>query len=60
MVCAPNQVTLATRPENMPAIRQLFRPWSYFIDTTYAVGPRNAPTPSIHSTATATSLGRSV
>lgn len=45
MVCAPNQVTLATRPENMPAIQQLFRPWSYFIDTTYAVGPRECADP---------------
>lgn len=40
MVCAPKQVELAMRPQNMPQIQKLFGPWSYFIDTTYAVGPR--------------------
>ena len=28
------------RPQNLPQIQKLFAPWSYFIDTTYAVGPR--------------------
>ncbi|MGQ9575437.1 MAG: DUF5696 domain-containing protein [Thermoguttaceae bacterium] len=40
MVCAPKQVELAMRPQNLPGIQKLFGPWSYFIDTTYAVGPR--------------------
>ena len=39
-VCATNQVKLAGRPQNLPAIQALFGPWSYFIDTTYAVGPQ--------------------
>ena len=39
MVCAPKQVELAMRPQNLPGIQKLFGPWSYFIDTTYAVGP---------------------
>ncbi|MCU0916343.1 MAG: DUF6259 domain-containing protein [Planctomycetes bacterium] len=40
MVCAPKQLELAQRTQNLGAIRDLFGPWSYFIDTTYAVGPR--------------------
>lgn len=46
MVCAPKQLELAKRPQNLPAIRELFRPWSYFIDTTYAVGPRECYDPN--------------
>ena len=46
MVCAPKQVELAMRPQNLPAIHQLFDPWSYFIDTTYAVGPRECSDPN--------------
>jgi hypothetical protein len=46
MVCAPKQLELAQRPQNLPAIRELFRPWSYFIDTTYAVGPRECHDPN--------------
>jgi len=46
MVCAPKQLELARRPQNLPAIRKLFSPWSYFIDTTYAVGPRECYDPS--------------
>ena len=45
MVCAPMQLRLAMRPQNLPAIQRLFRPWSYFIDTTYAVGPRQCADP---------------
>jgi hypothetical protein len=45
MVCAPKQVELAMRPQNLPAIQKLFGPWSYFIDTTYAVGPRECADP---------------
>jgi hypothetical protein len=46
MVCAPKQLELATRPQNLPAIQRLFGPWSYFIDTTYAVGPRECHDPN--------------
>jgi len=46
MVCAPKQLELAQRPQNLPAIRKLFAPWSYFIDTTYAVGPRECHDPN--------------
>jgi hypothetical protein len=46
MVCAPKQLELARRPQNLPAIHELFGPWSYFIDTTYAVGPRECHDPN--------------
>ena len=46
MVCAPKQLELAKRPQNLPAINELFQPWSYFIDTTYAVGPRECCDPN--------------
>ncbi len=46
MVCAPKQLELAQRPLNLPAIHELFEPWSYFIDTTYAVGPRECYDPN--------------
>jgi len=46
MVCAPKQLELAQRPINLPAIHGLFSPWSYFIDTTYAVGPRECFDPN--------------
>ncbi|MGA2254038.1 MAG: DUF5696 domain-containing protein [Thermoguttaceae bacterium] len=45
MVCAPKQVELAMRPQNLPGIQKLFDPWCYFIDTTYAVGPRECADP---------------
>ena len=40
MVCAQKQLELAKRPQNLPETYRLFKPFSYFIDTTYAVGPR--------------------
>jgi hypothetical protein len=46
MVCAPKQLELAQRVQNLGAIRDLFKPWSYFIDTTYAVGPRECFDPN--------------
>lgn len=46
MVCAPKQLELAKRPQNLPETRRLFAPWSYFIDTTYAVGPRECFDPN--------------
>jgi hypothetical protein len=46
MVCAPKQLELARRPQNLPAIHDLFSPWSYFLDTTYAVGPRECYDPN--------------
>ena len=45
MVCAPRQLELAQRPQNLPEIQRLFGAWSYFIDTTYAVGPRECSDP---------------
>ncbi len=46
MVCAPKQLELAQRPQNLPEISKLFKPWAYFIDTTYAVGPRECSDPA--------------
>jgi len=46
MVCAPRQLELAQRPQNLPEIQRRFAPWSYFIDTTYAVGPRECADPN--------------
>jgi hypothetical protein len=46
MVCAPKQLELAQRPQNLSGIHELFMPWSYFIDTTYAVGPRECYDPN--------------
>jgi hypothetical protein len=40
LVCSPKQVELASRPQSLPSIKRLFAPSSYFIDTTYAVGPQ--------------------
>ncbi len=46
MVCARNQFELARRPQNLAATEQLFDPWCYFIDTTFAVGPRECHSPA--------------
>jgi len=46
MVCAPKQVELAMRPQNLPGIYKFFAPWCYFIDTMYAVGPRECADPN--------------
>jgi len=35
-VCAIEQVRLASRPQNLPAVKKLFAPTVYFIDTTFA------------------------
>lgn len=40
LVCAPETLALANRPQNLPAVQKLFAPQAYFIDTTYAVGPQ--------------------
>jgi hypothetical protein len=45
LVCAPKQVELASRPQNLPAIHRLFAPYSYFIDTTYAASPQECADP---------------
>jgi len=37
-VCAIKQVELACRPQNLPAVKKLFGPTIYFIDTTFAWG----------------------
>lgn len=46
MVCAPKQLELAQRPQNLREIERLFGPWCYFIDTTFAVGPRECHDPA--------------
>jgi len=46
LVCAPKSLELARRPGNLPEVMRLFRPLSYFIDTTYAVGPQECADPS--------------
>ncbi len=46
MVCAPKQLELAMRPQNLPEIHRLFGPWAYFIDCTFAVGPRECADPN--------------
>jgi hypothetical protein len=46
LVCAPEQVELATRPQNLPEIRRRFPARSYFIDTTYAAGPQECFDPA--------------
>ena len=38
LTCSREAVKLAQRPQNLPAIKELFNPNSYFIDTTYASG----------------------
>ena len=45
LVCAPKQVELASRPQNLASIKRLFAPHSYFIDTTYAAGPQQCADP---------------
>ncbi len=40
LTCAKQAVALAKRPQNLPAVRQLTKANSYFIDTTYAVDPQ--------------------
>ena len=46
MVCAPKQLELAQRPQNLPETQRRFKPLNYFIDTTYAVGPRECADPA--------------
>jgi len=45
LICSRKGLELAMRPQNLPAIQKLFAPWCYFIDTTYAVGPRECSDP---------------
>ncbi len=46
IVCPAKRVELAMRPQNLPETERLFHPWSYFIDTTYAAGPRECFDPN--------------
>lgn len=46
LVCAPETLALASRPQNLPAVQKLFAPQAYFIDTTYAVGPQECFDPN--------------
>ncbi len=38
LTCSREAMKLAQRPQNLPAVKELFAPNSYFIDTTYAAG----------------------
>jgi hypothetical protein len=38
LTCSREAVKLAQRPQNLPKVKELFNPESYFIDTTYAAG----------------------
>ncbi len=38
LTCSKKAVELAQRPQNLPAVKKLFSPDIYFIDTTYAAG----------------------
>lgn len=40
ITCAREALRLARRPENLPWVRETFKPDLYFIDTTYAAGPQ--------------------
>lgn len=46
LVCAPETLRLASRPQNLPEIRRLFAPQAYFIDTTFAVDPQECFDPT--------------
>jgi len=46
IVCPARQVALAKRRQNLPGIAKLFGSQSYFIDTTYAAGPRECGDPN--------------
>ncbi len=46
LVCAPKQLELAQRPQNLPEVHKLFPPGCYFIDTTFAVGPQECDDPA--------------
>ncbi len=45
IVCAAKQLELAQRPQNLPAVHELFPLGLYFIDTTFAVGPQECYDP---------------
>ncbi|MBD3182794.1 hypothetical protein GF312_10915 [Candidatus Poribacteria bacterium] len=38
LTCSREAVGLAQRPQNLPKVKELYNPNSYFIDTTYAAG----------------------
>lgn len=40
LTCAPKALELAQRPKNLPEVKRVINPESYFIDTTFAVGPQ--------------------
>jgi hypothetical protein len=46
IVCSPMQLELAQRPQNLPGVQRLFSPQCYFIDTVFAVGPRECYAPA--------------
>ncbi|MCX7778357.1 MAG: DUF5696 domain-containing protein, partial [Armatimonadetes bacterium] len=38
LTCSKKAIELAMRPQNLPAVKKLFAPSAYFIDTTFAAG----------------------
>lgn len=43
--CARQALKLAQRPQNLPAVKEEINPDTYFIDTTFAVGPQECYDP---------------
>lgn len=46
IVCSPMQLELAQRQQNLPEVQRLFSPQCYFIDTVFAVGPKECYAPA--------------
>lgn len=40
LTCAPKALELAQRPQNLSEVKRVINPESFFIDTTFAVGPQ--------------------
>jgi len=46
IVCSQMQLELARRPQNLPEVQRLFSPQCYFVDTVFAVGPKECYDPA--------------
>ena len=44
-MCSREALKIASRPQNIPAVRRLFSPDLYFSDTIFAVGPQECFSP---------------
>ena len=40
LICSRREIELASRPQNVPAVRQKFAPDVYFVDTVFAANPQ--------------------